>query len=1138
MKQFTKQLIFISLGVAILAVGGVLIFAVGDKGAAPVAHWKLNEGSGNYAYDSSGNANTGTLYLGGSATSSAWVSGVYGGAMSFDGTDDYADAGNGASLQITGNLSVSAWIKTTDTAGRIIGKFEATDEKIAYIFNISSAPYLGVSGNGTSLAYRNLNGNALDNQWHHIAGVYNATAQTISMYLDGVLSQGTLGGTVPASIYNSTGNVKMGYDYGGNGYLNGTIDDVRIYNYARTADQVRADYNDGKALYVGARAADCDVSPADCVNKGLVGYWDMSQMGGQTASDKSGNGNNGTLGASASKGTDDPTWAQGIQPFSGGRPGGGGLSFDGVNDYVDAGNNIDVSSTNAITISAWVYPKANTVAGTIITQRDTNIFGQFILRQSSAGNGKIEIFIIDTSSRQTITNLAPTLNQWTLITAVWDKTQNSGKPKIYFNSVEQTYSIQTAATGVLSTKRTTIMGIRSSTEVTNLFNGLIDDVRIYNRALSAAEISYQYNQAKPIAQWKFDEGSGNYAYDSSANANTGSLNLGGSATSSAWVSGAYGGAMSFDGTDDYVAVSNSISMATGTLSFWAKPNTTTQKLVELSASDYVSLASGVVTVAGFGTEIVYVDGKQTTTFPDTNWHHIEIVSSASITANTVNLGKNSATYYNGLLDDIRIYNYAHTADQVRADYNNGKALYVGARAADCDVSPADCVNKGLVGYWDMSQMGGQTVADKSGNANTGTLGASAASGSDDPRWASGIQPFSGGRPGGGALSFDGVDDLVSFSSLTAYNSSSSHSYSAWIKPGVMTSYRWIINNGSDTQGTSLILYSGKIGFFYAGGRAVDVGNTTLIAGRWYHIVAVYDGNGNINFYLNGAGDGVQTTDATYSSWTATNSNPRLGSWTDGSYDLDAVLDDIRIYNRALSAAEISYQYNQAKPIAWWKMDEGADTATTCNATISSVYDYSGNANTGTLQNANASPATSSMWSDGKYGCALTLDGTDDYVALGTVKYNNIGTGDFTFSAWVNPTSFDTTNNNYITDNAGTNRWIIGSTNVAGAIKIYSLNAGAWTTAALATTSVGVWSHLEIARRSGVVYGYLNGAYQASANFNYSISHTGVSTIGSHNAGAAAFWSGSIDDARMYNYARTADQIRADYNGGAGLHLGQ
>ena len=213
-----------------------------------VGMWVFNEGKGTIAYDLSGNRNHGTL-IGMSfppTTTSGWA-GMNG--LSLDGVDDNIDAGNGASLQITGSLSVSAWIKTSDTAGRIVGKFESTDSKIAYVFNISVAPYLGVSGNGDILASRTISGNALNNQWHHVVGVFDASAQTISMYLDGILSQGTLSGTVPSSIYNCTGNVKMGYDYGGNGYLNGLIDNVLIYNRVLSAGEVRELFVDRWAIF-------------------------------------------------------------------------------------------------------------------------------------------------------------------------------------------------------------------------------------------------------------------------------------------------------------------------------------------------------------------------------------------------------------------------------------------------------------------------------------------------------------------------------------------------------------------------------------------------------------------------------------------------------------------------------------------------------------------------------------------------------------------------------------------------------------------------------------------------------------------------------------------------------------------------
>ena len=114
-----------------------------------------------------------------------------------------------------------------------------------------------------------------------------------------------------------------------------------------------------------------------------------------------------------------------------------------------------------------------------------------------------------------------------------------------------------------------------------------------------------------------------------------------------------------------------------TLSFWAKPSDTTEKLIELSATDSVEVSSGTVTITGFGTDTVYVDGSKSSVFPDTNWHHIVVVSDSDITANTVEFGRVGATYYNGQLDDIRIYNYALTAEQIKSLYNQNSATRIG-----------------------------------------------------------------------------------------------------------------------------------------------------------------------------------------------------------------------------------------------------------------------------------------------------------------------------------------------------------------------------------------------------------------------------------------------------------------------------
>jgi len=756
--------------------------------------------------------------------------------------------------------------------------------------------------------------------------------------------------------------------------------------------------------------ATCDIDPASCVNSGLVGYWDFDEMGGTTARDKSGNGNTGTLGGGTAAYR--PSWSQGVQPLSGGKPGGGALKFDGVNDYVDAGNEISLNINPPMTYAAWIKP--HDYGGDII---------YYFLTKGSGSSGinfgvsripwtylPAKSLLLANGSFCVYTPSAITFDAWNHVAF----TNNGTVTKLYINGVERASGSQTLinASGINQ-----LIGKRSDY---GNYGGLIDDVRIYNRALSEAEIRYLYNQGRPIAHWKFDEGSGSYAYDSSGNANTGTLtNM---STTTAWVNGAFGTALQFDGSDDYVAVSTSISMATGTLSFWLKPNTTTEKIMQLNATNSVEISSGAVSVTGFGTPIVYVDGKQTTTFPDTNWHHITIVSSVGITANAVNFGKISSNYGNVMLDDVRIYNYARTPEQIKQDYNAGKAVYVGKQQPDCDASPADCINKGLVGYWDFDEMGGTTATDKSGNGNTGTLGGGTAA--YRPTWSQGVQPLSGGKPGGGALKFDGVDDYVNAGNGSSLQAYSEFSVSAWVYQTSETGqYDWIVDKGGNTSGAwgvSIQNASDEIWIFRNGGSVYWDTDITVQKNKWLHLVFVKNSSNNAWLYI----DGVQKASTTgFIVNAASGLSVAIGAWLNGpTHYFNGLIDDVRIYNRALSEAEIRYLYNQGRPIAHWKFDEGADTATTCNATISTVYDYSGNANHGTLY-LGGSPATSTAWTDGKYGCALQFDGSDDYVLMGS---NIIGTSAITYCAWINPTGWGENSKGRIGDNSQFVFWLDNS----------------------------------------------------------------------------------------------------------------
>jgi hypothetical protein len=196
----------------------------------PVAHWAFDDGAGTVAIDSSGNGSDGTL-----VGDPQWVAGAIGGALEFDGIDDYVDCGNPAVLDITGDITVMAWIKVaafSKTWETILGKGDDS-------YRMSRGPgdgdsiHFGANGTGDNL---NANTIVTTDTWRHVALVYNGTDKII--YIDGVED-------VRAA---SSGNINSsGYDFviGQNSqaagrFLTGLIDDVQIYNKALSSLHISA----------------------------------------------------------------------------------------------------------------------------------------------------------------------------------------------------------------------------------------------------------------------------------------------------------------------------------------------------------------------------------------------------------------------------------------------------------------------------------------------------------------------------------------------------------------------------------------------------------------------------------------------------------------------------------------------------------------------------------------------------------------------------------------------------------------------------------------------------------------------------------------------------------------------------------
>jgi type II secretory pathway pseudopilin PulG len=217
-----------------------------------VGWWKLDETSGTIATDSSGNSNDGTLVNMDPATD--WISGQVGGALDFDGWNDYVNLGADSSLNFETSepFTIAAWVKTTENYGIVVSFRSSTDDGADIDLSVGYEGANNDPGKAMFLVrqdgggqYANVAGDLVsDGQWHHVAGVRDSSG-TIELFVDGE-SQGTdsgaqSGGAITTDL-RAIGSerrwVSVGYGTADQRYLEGTVDDVRIYNRALDANEI------------------------------------------------------------------------------------------------------------------------------------------------------------------------------------------------------------------------------------------------------------------------------------------------------------------------------------------------------------------------------------------------------------------------------------------------------------------------------------------------------------------------------------------------------------------------------------------------------------------------------------------------------------------------------------------------------------------------------------------------------------------------------------------------------------------------------------------------------------------------------------------------------------------------------------
>jgi hypothetical protein len=203
---------------------------------------------------------------------------------------------------------------------------------------------------------------------------------------------------------------------------------------------------------------------------GLVGWWKFDEGSGTVAYDSSGNGNNGNL-------TNGPTWTTGKI--------GGSLSFDGVDDFVYVPSIRSVNG-GGVTFAVWIKPTHfdSIDYPHIISGAGVSFHGAGPAYIPSNNKGRVGLYLGGSSAGEVFTRVVPLLD-WSHITAI----SNGTNYQIFWNGVLEQQSSQ--VTGQVG--NSSIMIGSGANPVNHTWLGLIDDVRIYDRALSAEEVQALYN---------------------------------------------------------------------------------------------------------------------------------------------------------------------------------------------------------------------------------------------------------------------------------------------------------------------------------------------------------------------------------------------------------------------------------------------------------------------------------------------------------------------------------------------------------------------------------------------------------------------------------------------------------------------
>lgn len=664
-----------------------------------VGYWNFDVGvGGTTAYDMSGQGTNGTLT---NMEATDWVDGTDGQrrALDLDGDNEFVDLGSiGASspLRLNGSAATfTFWFKHDqfgDTFQRVIDKSDGASASNGYAIWVGAQDGttrgLGASVNGAN--WRTDNVEYEFGVWTHGAIVVTAAGE-ISAYVNGEPAPGAFYTGSATPFPDATTNMRIGsWNHSTNREFDGSLDDVRVYNRALTASEISRLHQ-----VSGPRVG---VVP---VSDGLVGYWSMDVgKGGFTAYDMQAS-NHGTL-----TNMDATDWVDGL-------PGrGAALDFDGSNDFLTLGDPADGSldfGTGDFAGCAWIQSTESTT-DTIMGKRTSGGNGWLFRRDGSGQRLNLRVDDGPEPDYYSTTLVDLSDGEWHHTCFSADR---SGDVTFYIDGVDVGGADMSSSSGSLSNSNPFCIAANNcDSSLVNIFDGAIDEVRIYNRTITAEEVARlakltrpQVNVTAPavtdglLAHWTLDgPDTLTNIRDRGPNGLHGGITV---ATSSLQRIGKVGQAFYFDATHDGVEAPDSgnvlgIQNTTRTIATWINWDGGSSGSIAIAAKEnewgsFIITSTGRLAVIFYGSNT----GSSGPVVATNEWHHAvvswneltgyweiyydgEFVTSGTNTNQSSNTGNDfgigsdgNGNRFSGMIDDVRVYDRLLTADEVRRIYELG-----------------------------------------------------------------------------------------------------------------------------------------------------------------------------------------------------------------------------------------------------------------------------------------------------------------------------------------------------------------------------------------------------------------------------------------------------------------------------------